>query len=526
MKKNLPVTDHEVAFSENANILSTTDLKGQITYVNQDFIQISGFNQSELLGKSHNIVRHPDMPTDAFRSLWQSVQSGRSWMGLVKNRCKNGDHYWVNAYVTPIIENGKVVEYQSVRTRPKPEQVARARQLYARLSSGKAFTPRLLSRIPLLWRLLGAGVLVTLITLALLYSGLTGTGATVPVVMAALLTSLLSIWIIRPVHQVVEHTRKTISDDPLARRIYTGRDDEAGQLEFALFRLRSEARAIAGRINASAEQLDQNAEKLTASVTRSSESLHHQQAETEQIASAISEMAASIQEVAQHAQMTATSAEGSNTCARNGQTIMTQTREAILSLTDEIENATSVIDQLASSSNSINSILEVITGIAEKTNLLALNAAIEAARAGEHGRGFAVVAEEVRNLAQRSQESVSEIQTLLASLQQSSRNATEVMRKSQAKAHQTVERAQQASEALQEITTTVDRIAEMNTQITSAVEQQLDVSSEIERNVGMIRDVAQSNLDDSQQTQKSSEELARLSCNLKQLSTNFWTIKA
>jgi len=526
MKKNLPVTDHEVEFSENANILSTTDLKGQITYVNQDFVSISGFNQSELLGKSHNIVRHPDMPPDAFQALWQTIQSGRSWMGIVKNRCKNGDHYWVNAYVTPIIENGKVVEYQSVRTRPRPEQVARARQLYTRLSNNQPFRPGLISRIPLPWKLLGSGILVALITLSLFQFGSVNTDVMAPAVISALLTSLLAMWIVRPLHQVVEHTRKTISDDPLARRIYTGRDDEAGQLEFALFRLRSEARAIAGRINASAEQLDQNAENLTAAVTRSSEGLHHQQAETEQIASAISQMAASIQEVARHAQMTATSAEGSNACARNGQTVMTQTRDAILSLTDEIENATSVIDQLASSSDSIHSILEVITSIAERTNLLALNAAIEAARAGEHGRGFAVVAEEVRNLAQRSQKSVSEIQTLLESLQQSSRNATDVMRKSQAKAHQTVERAQQAFEALQEITTTVDQIADMNIQITSAVEQQLEVSSEIERNVGMIRNVAQSNLDDSQQTQKSSEELARLSCNLKQLSTNFWTIKA
>ncbi len=526
MKKNLPITDREVEFPNNTNILSTTDLKGQVTYVNQDFITICGFRQDELLGKNHNIVRHPDMPPAAFQSLWDTVQTGNSWMGIVKNRCKNGDHYWVSAYVTPITEDGKVIEYQSVRTRPEPEQIARASQLYARLSAGKEFKPSLASRIRLPWRLLGAGILATLAALGLHQSGVAGTDGTAAIVIAAMLASLLSMLIIQPIHQVIEQTRKSVSDDALARRIYTGRDDEAGQLKFALFRLRSEARAIAGRINDCAEQLGLNAERLASAVERSSQGLNHQQSETEQIASAVTQMVASIEEVARHAQMTAVSAEGSNTCASNGQAVMADAREAILSLTDEIENATGVIDQLATSSDNIHGILEVITGISEKTNLLALNAAIEAARAGEHGRGFAVVAEEVRNLALRSQESVGEIQTLLESLQLGSRNATDAMRQSQSKARHTVERALQAADALQEITAAVNQITDMNTQIASAVEQQLSVSGEIERNVELIRDVAQNNLSDGRQTQLSAEEMAGLSRNLKQLSTNFWVVKA
>src|SRR5690554_4286316 len=527
MKKNLPITDREVEFPDNTNILSTTDLKGQITYVNQDFIKICGFSQDELLGKNHNIVRHPDMPPAAFQSLWDTVHSGNSWMGVVKNRCSNGDHYWVSAYVTPITEDGKVVEYQSVRTRPEPEQVARAGQLYARLSAGKGFSPSLLSRIRLPWRLLGAGVIAALAALALQFSGIPGSSGTpAATVMAAMLASLLCMLIVQPIHQVIEQTRDSVSNDALARRIYTGRDDEAGQLQFALFRLRSEARAIAGRINDCAEQLGHNAVRLASAVERSSQGLNHQQSETEQIASAITQMVASIEEVARHAQMTAVSAEGSNTCASNGQAVMADARDAILSLTDEIENATGVIDQLAASSDNIHGILEVITGIAEKTNLLALNAAIEAARAGEHGRGFAVVAEEVRNLAQRSQESVGEIQGLLENLQRGSRNATGAMRQSQSKARQTVERALQATEALQEITNAVNQITDMNTQIASAVEQQLSVSGEIERNVGLIRDVAQSNFSDGQQTRVSAEEMAGLSRNLKQLSSNFWTVRA
>ncbi|WP_236715548.1 PAS domain-containing protein, partial [Pseudomonas sp. BMS12] len=116
MKLNLPVSQREVAVDPRANILSTTDLKGVISYVNPDFIAISGFSEAELLGRSHNLVRHPDMPPAAFEHLWQTLKARRSWMGLVKNRCKNGDHYWVSAFATPVVRDGKVVEYQSVRT--------------------------------------------------------------------------------------------------------------------------------------------------------------------------------------------------------------------------------------------------------------------------------------------------------------------------------------------------------------------------------------------------------------------------
>ncbi|MCG8998917.1 PAS domain-containing protein [Edwardsiella piscicida] len=115
MRQNLPVTGRNLELPKDANILSTTSPQSHITYVNPDFIKISGFTEEELLGQPHNIVRHPDMPPAAFEHMWSTLKSGRSWMGLVKNRCKNGDHYWVSAYVTPIAKNGSIVEYQSVR---------------------------------------------------------------------------------------------------------------------------------------------------------------------------------------------------------------------------------------------------------------------------------------------------------------------------------------------------------------------------------------------------------------------------
>jgi len=150
MKKNLPVSNSEKTFADDANILSTTNLKGAITYVNPDFVDISGFDEDELIGKSHNMVRHPDMPPAAFKDLWQTVKSGESWMGVVKNRCKNGDYYWVNAYVSPIVKDGEICEYQSVRSKASAEEIRRAEKLYARLNAGKL--PRWLTRQPLKFR--------------------------------------------------------------------------------------------------------------------------------------------------------------------------------------------------------------------------------------------------------------------------------------------------------------------------------------------------------------------------------------
>jgi len=136
MKINHPVTNHEVQMRPGSVIVSKTDLKGAITYINQDFIDISGFSEVELMGKNHNIVRHPDMPPEAFLDLWTTVKRGEPWAGLVKNRCKNGDHYWVEANVTPVFEGGKVVAYMSVRKIPTQDQINAAEALYKEINAG------------------------------------------------------------------------------------------------------------------------------------------------------------------------------------------------------------------------------------------------------------------------------------------------------------------------------------------------------------------------------------------------------
>ena len=130
----------ERTFTEHQQLVSTTDLNGTITYANPEFCEIAGYSLEELVGQHHNIVRHPDMPTAAFKDLWEKLKRGDSWRGMVKNRCKNGDYYWVDAYVTPLLKDGKISGYQSVRALPSNEQKAQAQKLYDKLNNNKPIT--------------------------------------------------------------------------------------------------------------------------------------------------------------------------------------------------------------------------------------------------------------------------------------------------------------------------------------------------------------------------------------------------
>jgi aerotaxis receptor len=136
MRSNLPVTNREYVLKDWETIVSKTDLKGRITYVNTDFVRISGFSEDELLGKPHNIVRHPEMPTEAFEDMWRTLKNGKAWTGIVKNRCKNGDHYWVEANAAPLIENHEVVGYTSIRGKPSTGQINAADGAYRAIQSG------------------------------------------------------------------------------------------------------------------------------------------------------------------------------------------------------------------------------------------------------------------------------------------------------------------------------------------------------------------------------------------------------
>lgn len=521
MRQNLPVTGRNLEIPKDANILSTTSPQSHITYVNPDFIKISGFTEEELLGQPHNIVRHPDMPPAAFEHMWSTLKSGRSWMGLVKNRCKNGDHYWVSAYVTPIAKNGSIVEYQSVRTKPEPEQVLAAEKLYAQLRSGKAAMPKWAASFSVKILLLIWGSIISSAMAAGMLTDTSISSLLLATLMSGSLSSVSVLAILSPLGRLVERARN-ISNNPLSQSLYTGRTDEFGQIEFALRMMQAETGAVVGRIGDASNRLSEHTRSLLKDIESSNVLTVEQQAETDQIATAVNQMAASIQEVASNAQHAADAAGRADTEAASGQRLVAHTSQSITALEGEIRQAAQVIHELEGQSNEISKVLDVIRGIAEQTNLLALNAAIEAARAGEQGRGFAVVADEVRSLAARTQQSTTDIQSMISALQERAQSAVTVMEQSSRQAHTSVAHAEEAATALDGIGQRVNEITDMNAQMATAVEQQGAVSEDINRSIINIRDAADTNVQTGQNNLQSAKSVAQLTSALSELAKQFW----
>jgi aerotaxis receptor len=517
MKKNYPVTNKEVTITDGEQIISVTDTKGRIIHANDTFVKVSGFTWEELEHKSHNIVRHPDMPPAAFADLWNSVQAGKPWMGIVKNRCKNGDHYWVDAYVAPVFRDGKVTGYQSVRVKPKRIHVERAEKLYQSLNAGKGGSRSAFS--------LGIGARFFLGFIAVLAVSLgyaTGAGALALTHAAAafgigaILSAIVTQWLSAPIKQAA-HEAGALFHNPLTQMVYTGRDDEIGSIKMALAAQQAKLQTIVGRIEESADELPILAQQTAASVEQTSHGVDQQRQDTEQLATAINQMAATVQEVARNTADAAQAASEALNETEHGREVVDNAIQGINDVGVALENAAEVVHRLEAGSSDIGTVLDVIHGIAEQTNLLALNAAIEAARAGEQGRGFAVVADEVRTLAYRTQQSTQEIAGIIERLQSESKQAVAVMEQSCSQAKQNAENAGVANESLAKISHAVTRMNDMNTQIASAAEEQSAVAEEINRNIVNIHQAAEQTAQSMQQSEQNSAKLATIAVEFENL---------
>jgi len=419
MRVNLPVTDREYVVPDGVTLMSTTDTSSRIRYANNAFVEVSGYAVDELLGQPHNLVRHPDMPREAFADMWATLKAGRSWTALVKNRRSDGDHYWVRANATPVRSRDGVVGYMSVRTKPGRDEVTRAEALYRRLREGRAHGLRLRHGIvvhggwlaPLsLWKvvsvrwrlrlhLLLAALVPPLVSLAV------GAPPAAPAVAAAaaLMAALACSWalerqIASPLTDILGTAQAVAAGQP-ASAAPMERIDEIGMLSRAVNQAGLNLRSLVGDVGVQTHGLATSADDIA----RGSRDLASR---TEQTASSLQQTAASIEELA--------STVGQNAqTSRSASQLADEAREVARRGGEAVRGVFETMDEIAASSRRIGDILGVIDGLAFQTNLLALNAAVEAARAGEQGRGFAVVANEVRALAGRSAEAAKEIRMLI-----------------------------------------------------------------------------------------------------------------
>ena len=307
----------------------------------------------------------------------------------------------------------------------------------------------------------------------------------------------------------------------LTIRVPVNTKDEIGELGENFNAFASKLQGIISQVSTSTDELSESSAKMSLITEKSSKSINQQKQETEQVASAILEMTSTAQEVAGSAEQASQAADEANKESINGNGIVSRTVASINTLADDINTSAEAVGKLKSDSENIGSVLDVIKGVAEQTNLLALNAAIEAARAGEQGRGFAVVADEVRSLAQRTQESASEIEKLIDGIQAGVEDAVEAMTKSSERVSTSVDNANQAGESLKVITSAVNTILQMNTQIAAAAEEQTSVSEEISRNVENIHSISITNAESSEESATSSSQVQSLGQDLKLLVDQF-----
>ncbi len=506
-KKSPHYTGKEQHFSANQILLSTTDLKGRVTYANNDFCNIAGYAIDELVGHGHNIVRHSDMPKAAFADLWSTIKSGNSWMGPVKNSCKNGDHYWVNAYVTPIKDlQGNIFEYQSVRTKLDDDIKARAEKAYQNINNNKVALAQKFSQLDITLYIQYLFFMMALFIVISAFTTTTPLVVSIPLLVFTLVGfSAFLHW--RVHYKKVLASAKKAFNNPLMGYIYSGTTDSIGQVNLALNMRKAELNAVIGRVSDLSQNVNTIAQETANNGNNISKILNEQDLEVEQVATAMEQMSSAINEVSSSVTGAAQASQQGKELSGEGVVAVNETVEAVQSLSTQLTSVETVIGKLADGRHDIAAISDEISSIADQTNLLALNAAIEAARAGEQGRGFAVVAEEVRALAQRTQQSTEEISKTLSSLNQESLQAIDSINDGITLVEQCVSFAQNTGGNLKNIDTEVDKIAAINYQVATSIEEQSVVAEQVTGNAESIKTIAKLGVQQGNETKKLSQSL-------------------
>lgn len=511
------VTDVETVVPDDAFIYSRTDLKGLIVEANDAFCQLSGYSVDEMLGQPHNIVRHPDMPKEAFADLWRTVQEGRPWQGLVKNRRKDGGFYWVIANASPVRENGRIVGYQSLRYKPSRDLIRVVAPVYARILAGNsglyvedgyAFPRQTALRLMLrqpetqLAAMLTLGMLVGLCGTIFSFTNASTGFAAIAVGVVSLLGILGAGWSLfsalpalrRHQHAIEKYVDCVLQTGDLTETSLLQREVQSSRIARKLLQMTNWMRTTVLCIQDAVHPVSAGTAKVQGAIGEIARAARSQNDATNSVAAASTELDLTIREVAEHLQQTESAVSDSGEQAVQGALVSQKANDKIQSLAGAMRTASSGVEALGSSTAEVGAIAAVIKEIADQTNLLALNASIEAARAGEAGRGFAVVANEVRRLADRTMQATAKIDTLISTITSDSQNAIASMRASAAEMEESEVMVQQARDALQEINERMGEAVAKVSEIATASSQQTEAMREISTNITHVAAMSEQNV--------------------------------
>jgi aerotaxis receptor len=493
MRNNQPVTGQEHVLAPDATLVSVTDLKGRIVYSNPTFVTVSGYAREELLGQPHNLIRHPDVPAEAFRDLWATLEVGKPWRGIVKNRRKNGDHYWVEANAIPIVRDDRTVGYLSVRTTPTREQIEAAQALYDRMNAEQAQgRPTLGLHRGLLRRTDAIGRLMHGARQGARAIGFSGVVAVSALWLTGVLAALVEpvVWV--PLTAVLSLGALSLQQR-LQRSQFSGILDDARRLASGdlTHRIDADLPGLPGELQRSMNQLSVNLRTV----------IHDIHTETENLRGAVAEIASgnqhlsarteaqggSLEQTAGSMAQITTSIEHSATASREGASMAQQAAEVARHSHQAVQDVVQAMGAISDSSRRISDIIHVVEGVSFQTNILALNAAVEAARAGEAGRGFAVVAAEVRALAQRSAAAAREIRQLIQESAERVDAGSQHTRQAQDRMAQVLQSVGHVSTMLGDVSAAAQRQQEGVEQVNQAVS---DMEGITQQNAAMVEELS------------------------------------
>lgn len=507
-RRDQVIKTEEVDFDTNEELVSTTDTRGVITYVNDSFCRVAGYTKEEMVGKNHNIVRHPDMPKAAFEDLWSHLKKGENWRGAVKNLCKDGRYYWVDAYVTPIYEQGELVGFQSVRRHLSAQRKKKATDIYKAIKQDKNIESKLQN--------------IQLRHIGFVLSAIIVSAASFSWNWVALATPVLPFIFYYPELFTTPAflNRLKQKNNSISRWIYSGVSPHS-IADFHIKLFEGKTQTILGRVIDSSQIMAAGANSLNGAAHKAKLGVEQETHELHQVAAAIEEMVATIDEVAQNTASTSTKVGEAHSDCERANAAMTHTMAQVSSLAKEVENSANSANELASEAEKIGSIMQEIQGIADQTNLLALNAAIEAARAGEHGRGFSVVADEVRALSSRTHGATEQIHKSINEIQNTLLSWSKIMEQGKDSADACVAETQETQDIVNSVYASITDIADLAMQISTAAEEQSSVSQEISRNIVNISDASRNNLQQAEFVEYEAAEIQDRCKNLASLSLSF-----